>query len=55
MFFFFKKKTFSKTQIINSCILTGRSRSVYRKLKVSRMQLKSLNKTNRISGLKKAS
>ena len=29
--FFFNKKTFSKTQIINSCIFTGRNRGVYRK------------------------
>ena len=53
--YFFKTKTFSKTQIINKCIFTGRSRSVYRKFKVSRMQLKQLNKTNKLIGLKKAS
>ena len=53
-FCFTKPKT-SKVRIINSCIFTSRNRSIYRKLKISRLQLKSLTKLKKIHGIKKAS
>ena len=53
--FFFNKRLFSKTQIINSCIVSGRSRSVYRKFKISRIVLKKLSGLHQIKGFKKDS
>lgn len=53
--FFFNQAIKSKTQIINICIITGRSRSVSRITKVSRLQVKKLYKFYKISGLKNAS
>jgi len=53
--FFFNKKAFSKTQIINSCIVSGRSRAVFRKFKISRIVLKNLSGLHQIKGFKKDS
>ena len=53
--FLLKKKNNSKVKISNNCIITGRSRSVYRKFRVSRLQIKYLSKGSKILGLRKAS
>lgn len=53
--FFFNTFINSKTKIINNCLITGRCRSVSRKLKISRMQIKKLYKFSKVSGLKNAS
>ncbi len=39
----------------NRCELTGRSRSVYRKFKLSRIKLRELGVAGRVPGLTKAS
>lgn len=49
-----KKKSY-KTQIKNFCIFTGRSRSVYKKFKVSRICILKLSCCGYFFGLKKAS
>lgn len=42
-----KFKNYSKTLVKNRCIITGRSRSISRKLKLSRIMLKyNINKLN---------
>jgi small subunit ribosomal protein S14 len=51
---FFKKSTF-KTEIKNYCVISGRSRSIYRKLKISRIVLRSLGSDGLFFGFKKAS
>ena len=45
----------SKTRIKNRCELTGRSRSVYRKFRLSRIALRDLAASGQIPGLVKAS
>jgi small subunit ribosomal protein S14 len=45
----------SPTRSHNRCQLTGRSRGVYRKFKVSRIMLRELALAGKIPGLKKAS
>ena len=45
----------SKTRIMNRCELTGRSRSVYRKFRLSRIALRDLAASGQIPGLVKAS
>ena len=45
----------SPTRSHSRCQLTGRSRGVYRKFKVSRIMLRELALTGKIPGLKKAS
>ena len=45
----------SPTRSHNSCQLTGRSRGVLRKFKVSRIMLRELALAGKIPGLKKAS
>ncbi len=45
----------SPTRSHNRCQLTGRSRAVLRKLKVSRIMLRELALAGKIPGLKKAS
>jgi len=45
----------SKTRIHNRCEMTGRSRSYYRKLKVSRIALRELGSMGQIPGLVKSS
>lgn len=45
----------SPTRLHNRCMLTGRSKAVYRKFKVCRIQLRELALQGKIPGLKKAS
>ena len=45
----------SKTRIRNRCDLTGRPRAYYRKLKMSRIALRSLGSTGQVPGLVKSS
>lgn len=56
-YFFFKSflLSFFKTRIKNFCIVSGRSRGVYRKFKVSRIVFKCLGETGLFFGLQKLS
>ena len=45
----------SKTRIRNRCLLTGRPRAYYRKLKMSRIALRELGNLGQIPGLTKSS
>lgn len=45
----------SKTRIRNRCELTGRSRSVYRKMKLSRIALRELASAGHLPGVIKSS
>ena len=45
----------SPTRVRNLCALTGRSRGVYRKFKVSRIKLRELALEGKIPGMRKAS
>jgi len=45
----------SPTRLRNLCALTGRSRGVYRKLRISRIKLRELALQGKIPGMKKAS
>jgi len=45
----------SPTRLRNLCALTGRSRGVYRKLKISRIKLRDLALEGKIPGMRKAS
>jgi len=45
----------SPTRFRNLCALTGRSRGVYRKLRISRIMLRELALEGKIAGMKKAS
>lgn len=45
----------SPTRLHNRCMLTGRSKAVYRKFKVCRIQLRELALAGKIPGMKKAS
>ena len=45
----------SRTRLRNLCALTGRSRSVYRKFKISRIMLRELALEGKIPGMRKAS
>ena len=45
----------SPTRHRNLCALTGRSRGVYRKLKISRIKLRELALEGKIPGMRKAS
>ena len=45
----------SPTRQHNRCALTGRSKAVYRKFKICRIQLRELALQGKIPGLKKAS
>jgi len=45
----------SKTRIRNRCLVTGRPRAFYRKLKMSRIALRQLGSEGKIPGLVKAS
>lgn len=44
-----------RTKIVNRCVLTGRSRGILRKFKVSRLTFKELASTGVIVGIKKSS
>ena len=48
-------KKSSKSFIKNRCILTGRSRSVFRFFKISRIKLRELGNVGDLPGIKKAS
>ena len=45
----------SPTRKRNICALTGRTRGVYRKLKISRIKLRELALTGKIPGMRKSS
>ena len=45
----------SKTRVHNRCKLTGRSRGVYRKLEISRIELRRLSSEGQVPGMKKSS
>jgi len=45
----------SKTRIRNRCLITGRPRGFYRKLKMSRLALREYGSSGKIPGLVKAS
>ena len=45
----------SPTRLRNVCALTGRSRGVYRKFKISRIKLRELALEGKIPGMRKAS
>lgn len=45
----------SKTRIRNRCLVSGRPRGFYRKLKMSRLALRQLGSEGKIPGLVKAS
>lgn len=45
----------SPTRLRNLCALTGRSRSVYRKFKLSRIKLRELALEGKVPGMRKAS
>jgi len=45
----------SPTRVRNLCALTGRSRSVYRKFRISRIKLRELALQGKIPGMRKAS
>jgi len=45
----------SPTRIRNLCALTGRSRGVYRKFKLSRIKLRELAHQGKVPGMRKAS
>lgn len=45
----------SKTRIRNRCLVTGRPRGFYRKLKMSRIALRDLGSQGKIPGLVKSS
>lgn len=49
------KDLFFKTKIKNYCIITGRSRGLYRKFKVSRIAFRDLGIEGLFFGLKKSS
>ena len=48
-------KNSSKIRIKNRCEITGRSRGVYRKLKVSRITLRQLSLEGKVPGMIKSS
>lgn len=45
----------SATRLRNLCALTGRSRGVYRKFKISRIKLRELALQGKVPGMRKAS
>src|SRR6476620_7691729 len=45
----------SKVRIRNRCVLTGRPRAYYRKLKMSRIALRELSNSGQIPGMVKSS
>jgi small subunit ribosomal protein S14 len=55
LFFSSNLKNNFKSRIHNYCIITGRARGVYRKLRVSRISLRQLGAEGLYFGLKKAS
>jgi small subunit ribosomal protein S14 len=45
----------SPTRVRNMCAITGRTRGVYRKLKISRIMLRELALQGKIPGMRKSS
>ena len=45
----------ARTRVINRCEITGRSRGVYRKLRISRIALRELASKGKIPGMAKSS
>jgi len=45
----------SPTRLRSLCLLTGRSRAVYRKFKISRIKLRELALQGKVPGMRKAS
>lgn len=45
----------SETRIRNMCALSGRTRAVYRKFKISRIKLRELALEGKVPGMRKAS
>lgn len=45
----------SITRLRNRCIITGRSRGVYRRYRISRIKIRDLITQNKIPGLRKSS
>ena len=53
--FILRQYNYFKTHIKNFCIISGRSRSIHKKFKVSRILLRELSSKGYFFGLKKAS
>lgn len=49
-----QQETASKTKIINKCLLTYKSRVMYKKFKINRMKLKDMLQMGILPGYKKA-
>ena len=47
-------QSFSKTKVTNFCILTGRSRSILRKFRLSRLEFKHLSRVGGLNGVTRA-
>ena len=45
----------ARTRVINRCEITGRSRGVYRKLRISRIALREMASSGKIPGMTKSS
>ena len=43
------------SKVVNRCVLTGRSRAVYRDLKISRIMLRELANKGELTGIRKSS
>lgn len=50
-----KKKTISPTRVRNRCVITGRSRGIYKFFKISRIMVKDLASKGLLPGVKRAS
>jgi len=50
-----KPRSSSRVRLRNRCLLTGRSRGVYRRFQLSRIMIRDLGSVGLIPGLKKAS
>lgn len=48
-------KNFNYSNLRSKCLLTGRSRSIYKDFRLSRMQLRSLGSFGILNGVKKSS
>jgi ribosomal protein S14 len=53
-FFFYTFRNFNKTYIVNRCTITGRSGSVYKDFRVSRLQIRDMLSKGEFFGLKKS-
>lgn len=55
LFLIFLSKDSFKSKIKNYCVITGRSRGIFRKMRVSRISFRKLGAEGLFFGLKKAS